>query len=41
MGRVTHSMWLGAMLHFFRSEPGAADLRRLARRESARVFSGF
>jgi transposase len=30
-------MWLGAMLHFFRSEPGAADLRRLARRESGRV----
>jgi transposase len=24
-------------VHFFRSEPGAAELRRLARRESARV----
>lgn len=30
-------MWLGAMFHFFRSEPGAAALRRLARHESGRV----
>jgi len=28
-------------VYFFRSEPGAAELRRLARRESGRVSSGF
>src|SRR5258708_4612812 len=32
-----HSIWLGAMLHFFRSEPRATELRGLARQESGRV----
>jgi hypothetical protein len=32
-----HSIWLGAMLYFFCSEPGAAELRGLARHESGRV----
>jgi hypothetical protein len=27
-------------VHFFRREPGAAELRRLARRESGRVLAG-
>ena len=32
-----HIIWLGAMFYFFRSEPGAAELRGLARQESGRV----
>jgi hypothetical protein len=28
---------VGGMFYFFRSEPGAAELRRLARQESGRV----
>jgi len=33
-----YSVWWGTMsVYFFRSEPGAAELRRLARRESGRV----
>ena len=32
-----HGIWLGTMFYFFRSEPGAAELRGLARQESGRV----